>query len=87
MEQVIMVELIPCLFEAVEKRENPRSALWGFKRRLRGFREVPGAISAESAERYRRSTYQRGSRGVATRATGKSSGTVVGKHLHRYVQT
>ena len=80
-----MVELIPWLIRSGRKRK-PTRRLMGFKRRLHGLRKVPGAISAESAERYRRFTCQRSTRGVATRATGTSEG-VIGEDLHRYVQT
>jgi hypothetical protein len=71
-------------FEAV-KRENPRSALWVSRRDCVGFERFLERISAESAKRYRRFTCQRSSRGVATRATGASSGGMIGEDLHRYV--
>jgi hypothetical protein len=87
MERVIIVEGNTVLyFDAAEKRKT-HAVPYGFQGRLRGFREVPKASLRESAKRYRRSTCQRSSRGVATRATGKSGGGVVGVDLHRYVQT
>lgn len=87
MERVIIVEVIPLLYlDSVEKRK-PTQCLMGFKRRLRGFREVPKASLRESAKRYRRLTCQRSSHGVATTATGMSGGGVVGEDLHRYLET
>jgi hypothetical protein len=85
MERVIIFEVIPCFISIWQKREKPTRCLMVFKRRLRGFREVPRASLRESAKRYRRSTCHRSSRGVATRATGVSGG-VPGEDLHRYLK-
>jgi hypothetical protein len=85
MERVIIVGgKIVFLFECGRKRKPTRrlriqeATAWV----LRGFLK---RIFAESAKRYRRSTCQRSSRGVATKATGVSG--VTGENLHRYVQT
>jgi len=63
MEQVIMVEV---LYFSKWQKEKTHTALIGFKRRLRGFREVPRANFAKSAKRYGRITCQHSDHGVAT---------------------
>ena len=80
MELVIMVEEYRALFRSA-KKENPRGALGVSRGDYVGCERFLERISAESAERYRRFTCKRSSRGAATRATGASGG-VIGD-LHR----
>jgi hypothetical protein len=86
MERAIIVEVVPCSV-SIRQKEKTHPMPHEFQRRLGGVSRGPKVSLRESAKRYKRSTFQRSSRGVATRATGMFDGGVAGENLHCYLET